>query len=145
MMLWSTVNIVAFVGVLTVHAVLEVPNAAAVEDELEARFREFRKRATREEQQELLSILGAKLIDLKKSKSVAVFIHCTTLSAVQFLNSSLEDGTLKSVVEDVFNRLLKGCRGEIRILQCSVTNYNYNCCLNYFHESLGLSTALFIL
>ena len=140
-----SVNIVVFTGVLTVHAKLNVPEAATVEAQLEARLRECREwmhQATPEEQQGLLITLDAVVIGLTKSNSVAVFIHCSTLAAVQFLNRSLEDGTLKSVLEGVFSMLLKGRHCEIRQLQCRVTNYNS--CLNYFYKSLGLLTIIFI-
>ena len=130
-----------FAELLTVHAELSVPNAATVEAELEARFREWMRQATPEEQQGLLAKWDALVIELKKSNSVAVFIHCSTLAAVQFLNSSLEDGTLKWVLEGVFSMLLKGQRCEIRELRCSVANYNS--CLNYFYKSLGLFSSSF--
>ena len=95
---------------------------------------------TQELDEELKSVgAGIRLIALKKQDSIGSYFLCSTRDSLQQLRQAYKSGTLKQVLENIFNILIQDDT-EIRLKRIVWNKQQYRMSANYLNTSTGYVT-----
>jgi predicted RNA binding protein with dsRBD fold (UPF0201 family) len=94
----------------------------------------------RDEIKEVISLLkdGIHVVDVKPS-SVQLLVWCSQLSSLERFHELLTDGTVKNIIETVFNRLLKTSPDNRLHVDVEWDENTYNELVSYFQSWTGMS------
>ena len=84
---------------------------------------------------------GIELIKLKKQNSIGSYFLCKTVDGLQRLNAMFKSGTLKTMLENVFNCLLAS-EIRTRIENLSTDQDDYDKCRKYLNSMTGINLTL---
>lgn len=94
-----------------------------------------------EEGQRKLQLAGMKLIAAKKGESIYLYVYCATHEELTELHNLLVTGTVKTIVETLFNKLVS--REKRIVVSYTYSEEEYMKCKSYFEGQLCLSSRLY--
>lgn len=110
-----------------------------IEDTISNQILDLLQGLTMEERQRTLELTHFKVYSAKKGESIYLYVYCATVKELRELHRLLVNGTVKSIVETLFNKLASI---EDRIVvSLTYSEEEYDKCKSYFGDRFLDSTA----